>query len=40
MNKALMTPYIYCKRLDSECAAKLLKINKNKDIICYRFRKN
>ena len=29
-----------CKRIYCECAAKLLKNNKNKDIICYRFRKN
>ena len=29
-----------CKRFDCECAAKLLKINKNKDIISYRFCKN
>ena len=29
-----------CKRFDCDCAAKLLKNNKNKDIISYRFRKN
>ena len=28
-----------CKRIYCECAAKLLKINKNKDIIGYRFQK-
>ena len=28
-----------CKRIYCECVAKLLKINKNKDFICYRFRK-
>ena len=30
---------MFCKCFDCECAAKLLKNNKNKEIICYRFRK-
>jgi hypothetical protein len=41
MSKALMTPYVcFAKRTYCECAAKLLKIYENKNLMVYWLKKN
>ena len=40
MSKALMTPYVcFAKRTYCECAAKLLKIYENKNLMVYWLKK-